>query len=249
MNRIADGRRGTKRTSRQTGPAKKRVATRPRAALRITNPEYVYKFVRTTAPLTMVATGAAGFLKQDGSVTYGFGIGAKFELSGAVFNATSSAPATVALPNYTEFVSLFDHWKIDNIEMCIRVGATNAPNLTVNNPFPTFLICYDSDNSTAPVSKEELCQRPETVFWTPGEKNTNVFKKKFTPRFALGTSQGGVFTGYSEALKGSYADCNYPGVDCFGIKIWADFMGQVNASQVCPMEIYFKYTLSFKGVQ
>lgn len=153
-----------------------------------------------------------------------------------------------ALPDYTEFIALFDQYRITKVECtfvfdknCSEVVATN------NNLLPNLYTVEDNDDGvnmiTAPPYFEyesfkiHRLDKPCKVVFHPV---TN------SPVYASST-----FSGYSENAASKWIDTAYPASEFYGLKyaVVADMGGGVGSVQLGQLQIYTKVYLECQSVK
>lgn len=117
------------------------------------------------------------------------------------------------MPNYSEFTSLFDKYKICKIVYTLMFQQNTAP-MNGNSVLPLIHICSDDDDATVPSSLTELQQRANCKRRVLG--NTVMIKYTFRPKIAAAIYNTALSTGY--AIKSGYINTDYPDVPHYGIK-------------------------------
>jgi len=176
----------------------------------VSNRDLVHTFVRsgfTNGALKLGGGGTGNF--------YDFDFGLNFQLGGAVQN--TSGPGimlNIGVPT-TDFVTLFDTYKIASVSVTFiprfNVAFSDSSNAALAaTPQLHWAVDYD-DSTAAPLS---------SLIQYNNYKMTNL-AKPFTitlkPRVAIQTYQSGVTTGYT--TKGNqWVDMNSGGVEHYGLK-------------------------------
>lgn len=220
----------------------------------LVSPFTVYRFVRRSEQ-QFGYNGYNGLTNTTGAITYGNGVGLKFSLAGpTLYGNVSGSQVLNALPSYSEFVNLFDDYRLASVKVTFfysnnvfNQGGTTIPT-TIGAGLPMILLCFDEDDCNAPTSNTSLDQRPEcrTI-----QLDTNG-PKTFTirPKAATYVAAGGVSTQGAVPSNRLWMNTATPGVDYFGIKMWFTPWGAAaNATQCGYIQAVFEHTFEFRGVQ
>lgn len=142
--------------------------------------------------------------------------------------------ALSSLPQYGEFTSLFDAYKITGVKLRFIPRVTENSTATAN--FGTFMYTPDYDDTTTPTSQDELLQRQSTRIRYSVSKPFNLFIK---PRPGINVPGG-----FGQAPYSMWQDTSSPSIFYYGFK-WA----WVNTTVVQTMDLYVTYYLKFKNVK
>ena len=131
----------------------------------------------------------------------------------AIANVSAAYQFTIdALPGYTEFTSLFDQYKIKEVEMIFVPGATESVTSAANGGVNFTVIDYDDASNlgtgTGPYLQYENC------LMTQG---TEVIRRVIKPRAAMGVLTGG--SAYVGNIAAPWIDCSNASVPHYGLKI------------------------------
>jgi hypothetical protein len=207
-----------------------------------------YKFTRTCA-FQFGYNSYAGFTSPSGALVYGNGLGLKFQLSQMVLSGTF-VTVTQALPNYTEFTSLFDRWRITNVRLKFHYASNIAngsavPGTLTGVALPILQIANDYDDAAPPASNVELLQRQNTKYWTldsTGPKNHSI-----APKVILAGENSGAFTSFVVADGHPFIDCGTPNTDHVGVKLWCETQTSAATQlQLGYIWVYAMFDLEFK---
>jgi len=141
------------------------------------------------------------------------------------------------LPNYTEFTSLFDQYKIARVTLYF-VQRNFTQNISTSVSTPWFIYAIDKDDAVAPTAYSQLLEYPGSRITTMSRPH----KVSFVPMIATDVYNG-VSTAYSSASR--FVDCTYPGVPHYGFKYGFNFS---TTAGVFSYDIFVKYRLLFRGV-
>jgi len=141
------------------------------------------------------------------------------------------------LPVSSDFVNLFDQYRIVSVDMhmCPRVSA-NLP--TSGNSYSVFHYALDYTDVTAPTSNEELyqmssCKRVNCN----GSKDFHI---KLKPQAAETYWSGLTASGYGAAKEGAWINTSSPSVQHYGVKYaW-------NCNYATQIDVYITFQLEFK---
>lgn len=142
-----------------------------------------------------------------------------------------------AVPNSSEFTSLFDQYRVDYIKIKILPRGSSAEAGTNNNVGKIFSV-IDYDDDTVPTSIDQLMQYPNVKT----TRTTSDHTRSFRPQFASSVYGSAVLTGYG-ARRG-WLDCESSTVPHYGMKI--AIQGTAGAQ---VFDVLIEYILSFKGVR
>ena len=119
-------------------------------------------------------------------------------------------------PDFTEFTSLFDQYRISTIQLEF------VPTTGQNTGSP-ILTAIDYDDSTPVTSVGALLEYNTLMITSPGQ----FFQRTFNPKVSVATYQGIATTAYS-SMGGIWIDAGYPAVQYYGLKYAAPFIAGVN---------------------
>jgi hypothetical protein len=122
-----------------------------------------------------------------------------------------------SLPGATEFTSLYDHYKIDKVEVTFVLdmadGALNTTTL-----YPRLIIAPDWNDSSAPIVEDDVLQYQQAaVFQFSGVNREFTFTVK--PKVANTVFRTAVTSAYQIA-PASWLDTAYSDVPHYGIKFF-----------------------------
>lgn len=183
----------------------------------------------------------------------------------ASFNSTTGVSTNIsgtyvfgldAVPNSTEFTSLYDQYKIRGVKLSIVPSGNTYMTSTVSGAtgqygFGRINSVLDYDDSAPPVSENELLQYM-TLKQTPGWKTHTRFIKPKVQFSVANDDAGGTVA--SAAPRGNcWLDCGNPSVDHLGIKLWipapVNNPATGNTSTSITYSVYATYYLAFKNVR
>lgn len=149
-----------------------------------------------------------------------------------------------ALPNVTEFSSLFDSWRLKKVvvRLDFPMGYSNSgynPGLIL--PQVVYVPDY---NDAGTVSKSDLLQYPQVQVHNFNKDGYTPLMFEFSPRALQEVSSGLVSTGYSNLSQNTWLRTSNMDVQHYGVKMYFDFFNQtVNLS--FPFEFSIWYELEF----
>lgn len=148
------------------------------------------------------------------------------------------------LTNSSEFTNLFDQYMITGIQyrFVTRINPDIVTTVTNRGVYPVLRWVHDHDDVTSPSSATELYQYPAMrEFNFTSDKNCTrwMYLKPALANEVFGTV---VQTAYAPKWR-QWCDCNYAGIQHYGIKYYADncYSGQ-------SIYLECKYILKFRGV-
>lgn len=140
------------------------------------------------------------------------------------------------LPNYTEFTSLFDQYRI------VQVVATfNQRNITILAPNVVYT-AIDYDDNTALTGT--AIQQYDTCLVI----NSARFRRVLRPRLAVAAYGGTAFTSYANMNAGQWIDANSPSVQYYGLKITLPPLAS-GSSPVPLYDITLQYIVQCRSVR
>lgn len=183
----------------------------------------------------------------------------------ASFNATTGTAVNIAgtyafgldaVPNYTEFTSLYDQYMIKGVRLSLVPSGNSYMTSTVSGAvgqygFARINTAIDYDDSAPPASENELLQYM-TNKTSPGWKpHSRYFKPKVQFSVANDDAAGTVA---SAAPRGNvWLDCANPSIDHLGLKVWigapVNNAATGNVSTSITYSVYATYYLAFKNVR
>lgn len=154
------------------------------------------------------------------------------------FTSGSFQHALSDVPNYTEFTTLYDNFKITGIQLKFYPRLTDQTS--PGTSYGQFIWCTDYDDATAPTGVNELLQRQSTKVYIPvGNRPLKFF---YRPRAASAVYNGTGFTAYAQTSQNTWVDCNNAGVPFYGSKwVWT------GTSAAYQMDVYATYYFKFKA--
>lgn len=141
-----------------------------------------------------------------------------------------------AVPNFSEFTSLFDMYKINGLKVRFSPRA-NSAEVGTNQGLIKFFSCIDYDDSTA-ITLPEMLQY-ESIKQTSSNRDHVRFVK---PRVARSVYQSPLVTAYSAGR--TWLDCNNTAVPHYGIKYLIQQLPAGNQSY----DVSVTYYMAFKNV-
>lgn len=139
------------------------------------------------------------------------------------------------VPDYTEFTSLFDLYKIDKISVTVlpRVSEWSGTDMT---GYLFSVMDYDG----GAVSSRATMFSYDNFQVTPFNKNRTFTFKPRTLQFAQGSALNSV------SKPSQWLDCNSPGVEHFGLVLGCDSIGGAGSGQGQTWDLFIDYHMSFK---
>jgi hypothetical protein len=210
-----------------------------------------HKFVRTSSTWTGDELNTTSHLMVSTAANQGFtcnGITGNdlamfFSLAGTYLFIGSTNVQITSLPNFAEFTSLYDQYRIDRVE----VGFTFSNNVsTVSNPtttLPILGVAIDYDD-VADTNFSSLQQYDSFQSFQLGAPSLPSGKRVFSlsPTF---TSSVYTNAGTGHARQRGFLDCSYPTVQHYGLKASLDPMYySVGGTTVGILSIETKYFLT-----
>jgi len=148
-----------------------------------------------------------------------------------------------SLPNASEFINLFDMYKIDYVEVTFRSQFNQQTLTTASVVTPLLYTIIDLDDNASPVSLAAM-ENYQTCKVTRFDKDIT---RSFRPMFAVATGDATSATN-ATSLRRGWVDLAYDTVKWYGLKygITAGAGGQTNLGQ---WSYTVRYYMSFKEVR
>jgi len=147
------------------------------------------------------------------------------------------------LTDYTSWISVFDQYRIDEIQAIIRPLSTSVGlQIPTTNKPPLIFTVVDYDDSTVPTTIAELKQYTNCAISLYETVVVNI-----KPHMAIAAYSGSVFTSFAN-MQGQWIDAASASVPHYGIKMGIEGgdSGQVNLQVV---DITMRYKVSFKNIR
>lgn len=148
------------------------------------------------------------------------------------------------LPNYTEFASLYDSYRIDKVVLHFVPTSTVAePEGTASSSTTSMVVYNDHDDAVNPSSQADAMERQGHRLINLTNSSRGFIKHTVRPRAAMGSGNA-IMTG-----KYQWFDCGVPTTPFYGVKLWIHQATNTNVTADCPaftMQIYATYYLSLK---
>ena len=155
----------------------------------------------------------------------------------AISFAGSSEFRLSFLPNHTEFVNMFDCFKIWKVEVTF-VPRYNSSEFGASTYIPSIYIASDRTDASVPTTINELC-----------EYATCVTRRLDRPvKYTIWPSVGedGNVVVIDDKQSDKWVNCTYPATQHYGIKYGVDMPLGLSSF---PVDIVHKYFLKFKDVK
>jgi len=237
----------------------------------INSPMGIHQFIRNTnTNMQSIVSGTNGIInvmsasnggfKIDNTVTSGTTLTWEFTLiqnTLRIYNSTGGTltNTTYGVPSAAEFVTLFDNFRIDKIDVtCIfnKNVSTIQPDVNGQLGFPNILMCIDQDDNDY-VSLENILQREDMVIWNLSRPRYEFsFKPKMN--FLISNQAGTGIIGIGQLSKDNpFLDTNASQLSPhYGLKMVMDNPtgSTITLDAVLgQLSFTFKYHLSFKNVK
>lgn len=128
------------------------------------------------------------------------------------------------LPNYTEFTSLYDQYRIVacKVEFCPlnAFGPYWNGTTLVQQTVPNLFTCIDVDDAITPTASAMEQHESVKNHGAFSANSVGKFVRWVKPKAALDAYQTAGFTGFGTASSSQWFDCNSPSVQYYGIKWW-----------------------------
>jgi len=155
--------------------------------------------------------------------------------------------ATLAMPSYTEFTSLYDQFRIDWIGCEFYFSASEAQSAAGNNGQLPMLICAkDYDDSNIALAGD-LAQYNNAAYWQLGSIPKKVINLRPNVDIAV---FNGLTSGYARA-KPMFIDTSSAGVPHYGLKLATAGIvtAPTNATNLGSIYMRFKYHITMQNTR
>lgn len=149
-----------------------------------------------------------------------------------------------ALPNYTEFTTLFDQYKVKGIKAQFypRTNVLALNNLSGTlTTIPPLLTCIDYDDNTA----EDYNKLMEKA-GTKSHSEFKPFSLFFRPKPLVEIYKTAISTGYAIAPGNAWLDCSNPDLPHYGLKVATLPYSLANTGNDPIWDIIFTYYVQFR---
>lgn len=170
--------------------------------------------------------------------------------SGAVYEGYSFTFSLSKLPDYTEFVNMFDQYRINMVKLYfVPNGSVNQSDPVVSLQLSDYWNCIysaiDTNDGTVPTNDNTLRQYP-TFRFSP---NTKVHKRVVYPKPLIEVYKTAVSTGYSNLpnSKKMWLATNDSSVPYYGLKVGVD--NPTVSTSVNMYKVQVVYYLSFRNAR
>lgn len=222
-------------TSRDT-----RVVTRPSRLRMYQSPRQpnVYRFRRTTS-------FDAAVNPNSGFSSVGFDMTIMPTLANLNTNVSGTVFISPSLPNASEFVNLFDRYRIRKvtIQLFFSQNLSNTPAA----PVPLIHIVNDY-NSTGSFAKSDIYQMPTMKTYQLTEGKPITWKLYPVCRGDVLTSSG-ISSTSAHSLPSPWLDTSSSSVEHLGTRIFLDNLGRSTSMDAGTILFKFTYDLEFKNVK
>lgn len=218
---------GTKRKSQsESVAAAKRARDNYRKRKLSTQPGHLHKHIRSCNFRSGGTNAVIGLDLRDGFIFNGASTGVfnmqfAFTLQGVSCFFGGVSTFTAAMPNNTEFVNLYDQYRIDYVDCEFMFSNNNSSTSSPGTTLPVMYLAKDYDD-TGVAGINEIMQYSKQKTWQLGYQhgNNGKYRVRIKPNVDLALYQG-VTTGYARG-KPLFIDTGSPSVPHYGIKIAYD---------------------------
>jgi len=150
---------------------------------------------------------------------------------------------TTAIPNSSEFVNLFDQWRLKSVLVRLDIafgyqGLASTPIVT-----PNLIYAADYDDS-GDASIDDLMQYPQVQVHNFYENGYTPFQVTLSPKPLRDIAGSGVSTGYGPMPVAPWLRTSNLSIPHYGLKMALDWMGKVQTADIQIVVTVF-YNLEF----
>lgn len=143
------------------------------------------------------------------------------------------------LPNYTEFTSLYDQYRITFVKFYIYFQADPLVNMTAGSFIGRVYTALDFDDSVVP-SESDIQQMRYVRMHRP----FGVIKRGLKPRCLNMMYNDGITTAYSLANRKVWLDCANPNITHYGLKV---YINKPSGTYHVTATVQAKFYVQFKS--
>lgn len=152
-----------------------------------------------------------------------------------------------SLPNYTEFTTLFDHYRINYIDLLWVYSKNTAESnnyTTDKHQMPMLLTAIDKNDAVA-MDEASLMQYPSFRV----DQLDRPIRRRIYPKPTV-AAYSGAFTSYMSPTGNPWIDTQSPGVQYYGCKFIIKCPeSYATSAPLGVLSCYAKYNMSFKGAK
>jgi len=206
-------RQSRSRPSGSSGPQRKKTSVG--RSLNFKNQTYFFKRHATLSDITFNTVGVGGVID--------------FKLN--------------QLPNYTDFTSLFDLYRINKVVVKFVPNYTVDKGLQTSNVqyVPDFGVAIDYDSRATPTSINQIQEYDNATI----VKATRQVTKVLVPKTATPVYRDGVTSAYAQGQSKLWLDCAYVDVPHYALVFYARPSG---ANDLYNYVVQVKFYVAFKGL-
>jgi len=147
------------------------------------------------------------------------------------------------LPNVSEFTNLFDMYMIQKVEIRMKLQLDPGAATSATAFFPELYICNDYDDSTVPVTTDEIRQHQKTkqIVIRPNQWYSHFIKPAVSPLIYNPNNASSI--GYGSKWN-TWLDCADVTIPHYGVKYVLETLGTGNS-----IKVDLKYHIALKGVR
>jgi hypothetical protein len=157
------------------------------------------------------------------------------------------------LPNYTEFTTLFDDYRINLVEYMFVFDENSASVASANTPsqqsnfIPNLLTVHDYDDAALLTAVTDYCQY-ETFQCARLDKAIHRYVR---PKSAQAVYGAGALTQYAQTDSNPWIDAGYPGAEFYGLKfaVVGNMEGGAGTRQLGMLTIYIRYHIECRDTR
>jgi hypothetical protein len=167
-------------------------------------------------------------------IEFTFSLASTFVYIGGVLSIT------VANPGASELSTLYQKWRIAEVEVSIIFSnnASNVSSPSTSLPLINAVVNYDDISA---LSLGQIQQFDNLMVLQLGNGATGPPRIKFRPR-PLAVTYNGVSSGYAVTPEATWLSTDYNGIPHYALKCVYDNQSATSVGQVGYVSFYFRYT-------
>jgi hypothetical protein len=200
----------------------------------------IQKFERTTVQ-------AFTLVPSTGILATAFDMEIAFSLNSTYFSLGGTVISVDANPGASEFVALYDEYRISEVEVSFMYGANAvAPGTAASPQLPILDIAFDPSDASV-TSLSTILQYQNLVTVQLGNQRTaNGFVVRCRPVPDLSAGTGGAAVGAIIPQSAPWLSTDFPTVQHNCLKVFYDSAGSTSTAVIGTLTMYVKYHFEMK---
>lgn len=186
-----------------------------------------------------------GFIGATNTSPY---LGLAFNLNGGIAYVSGLWDQNLSIPNVSEFITLFDRYRIDKVEVSVMFSNTETVMGSVAYPMPILyqVLDFDSIGGTSSIFEYPQCK----INQLGGVNNGGIIKYTCRPRvtgYVQNNSSGTITALNASTQICPWIDTAAPNIEHFGMRFQLDDFNSVLGGNFGTISFMIRYFYSFKS--